>query len=74
MTIKQLQKVVCMTSNQRVKINDCRTCKTIETVKGWAMDPNYEYEDFNYEEVERILNLKVIAVMFTQGWLYIWAD
>ena len=74
MTIKQLQKVVCVADNQRVKINDCRTWKTIETVTGWAMEPDYEYEGFNYEEVERILNLKVVSVMFSQDWLYIWAS
>ena len=73
MKIGQLAKVIELRENQRVKIRDTRTNKTIESVSGWVIEPEYEYTGFNHEEVERIMDLKVASAKFEYDWLLIWA-
>lgn len=72
MTIGQLQKVMCLKDNQRVRVNDGRKLITIESEQGWCFEPDYEYEGFNYEEIERILKLKISGIEFRNNWLVIW--
>ena len=73
MKIKSLQKVVSVHENQRVIIFDQRNHRTIETVEGWVLEPSYDYDGYNYEEIERILNLSVSDVEFNGNTLKIWA-
>ena len=73
MTIRQLQKVFDLNDNQRVRINDGRTVRTIESDYGWVLEPDYDYDGYNYEEIERIMKLKVEGVKFEKNWLVIWA-
>lgn len=73
MTIRQLQKVMDVNDNQYVKIHDTRTQRTIDSIEGWVFEPDYDYEGFNYDEVERIMNLKITAMEFSNDWLTIWA-
>ena len=74
MKIRQLVNVISLNDNQRVKVHDTRTQRTIESASGWAWDLDYEYEGFNYDEVSRILELKVYAVTISGDWLNIWAQ
>ena len=73
MTIRQLQKFFALTDKQRVRINDMRKVLTIESDYGWVLEPDYDYDGYNYEEVERIMKLKVEEVRFEKNWLTIWA-
>ena len=74
MKIRQLVNVISLNDNQRVKVHDTRTQRTIESEIGWVFGLDYEYEGFNYDEVNRILNLKVYAVTISGDWLNIWAQ
>lgn len=73
MTIKQLQQVFSVKASQRVKIHDRKNSRTIESVYGWVLEPDYDYEGFNYEEVERILSMHVYGAEFRGEWLIIFA-
>lgn len=73
MKIKQLQKVVELNNEQFVRIQDTRNNRTIESSSGWALEPDYDYPGFNYEEIQRILNLTVDSVTFGKYSLVIWA-
>ena len=72
MTIRQLQKVLDLTDNQRVRINDGRKLITIESDCGWCLEPDYDYEGYNYDEIERIMKLKISGMKFEKNWLIIW--
>lgn len=74
MKLKQLQKVACVSDNQRVKVNDGRNYRTIETDCGWAFNLDYDYLGFNYEEVDRILNMTVDSFEFSQDLLTVWVS
>lgn len=73
MKIRQLQRVVDVKDNQHVKINDGRKLITIESDCGWCFEPDYDYEGFNYDEIERIMNLSVDGIEFNGKVLTIWA-
>lgn len=73
MTIKQLQKVMDLNDDQYVRINDQRNHRMIESSEGWCFDIDYDYDGYNYEEVERILALRVSSCKFTKYSLVIWA-
>ena len=73
MTIKQLQKVFELENGQYVTINDSRNQRTIESVNGWCLELSYDYEGFNYEEIDRILSLKVDRCKFSKHRLVIYA-
>ena len=74
MTIRQLQKVFALTDKQRVRINDLRKARVIESDYAWVLEPDYDYDGYNYEEVERIMKMKVEEVRFEKNWLTIWAE
>lgn len=74
MKIKSLQKIVELKPDQFVVINDQKNNRTLESESGgWVFEPDYDYAGFNYEEIERILNLSVSAVEFGKYSLRIWA-
>lgn len=73
MTIRQLQKVTELKDGQRVRINDMRKLVTIESDYDWCFEPDYDYEGYNYDEVERIMRLSVDGLNFDSRWLTIWA-
>lgn len=73
MTIRQLQNVFDLSDNQRVRINDGGEYLTIESDSGWVLEPGYDYDGYNYEEVERIMKLKVYCIEFKGDQLIIWA-
>lgn len=74
MTIKQLQKVLDVKFYQNVRIRDTRNQRTIETMRGWVLEPDYDYDGYNYEEIERILSLHVDSAEFGGDLLTIWAS
>ena len=69
MTVRQLQNVFSVKDSQRVRIHDRKNSRTIETVYGWVLEPDYDYDGFNYQEVERILSLQVHGAEFRGDWL-----
>ena len=73
MTIRQLQQVFSVKASQRVKIHDRKNSRTIETLYGWVLEPNYDYEGFNYQEVERIMSMQVHGAEFRGDCLIIYA-
>ena len=73
MTIKQLQNVFSVHVTQRVRIHDRKNSRTIESVYGWVLEPDYDYVGFNYQEVDRILSLHVHGAEFRGDWLIIYA-
>ncbi|MBR3019991.1 MAG: hypothetical protein IKH57_23435 [Clostridia bacterium] len=73
MKIKQLVKVMGLGADQTVRINDEREHRTIESVGGWVLEPDYDYSGYNYNEVERIMNLTVTGMAFNGDTLTIWA-
>ena len=73
MTIKQLQKVLEVSDRQRVRVNDNRTCRKIDSIEGWIFEPEYDYQGTNVDEINRILSLKVDCAEFKNDWLIIWA-
>jgi hypothetical protein len=73
MTIRQLQRVFNVKDDQRVRVNDGRKLITIESDYGWCFEPDYEYEGFNYDEIERIMKLSVDGAEFNGKVLTIWA-
>ena len=73
MTIKQLQNVFSVKDSQRVRIHDRKNSRTIETVCSWVLEPDYDYEGFNYQEVERIMSMRVHGAEFRGDWLIIYA-
>lgn len=72
MKVKQLMKVAEIKVGQHVKINDGRNYRTIETSEGWILEPDYDYEGFNYDEIERIKNMTVDGMEFSEDCLTIW--
>lgn len=74
MTIKQLQQVLNVKFYQNVRIRDTRNQRTIETMRGWVLEPDYDYDGYNYEEIERILSLHVDSAEFGGDLLTIWAS
>ena len=73
MTIKQLQNVLNLKDNQYVRVHDHRTQRTIDSVEGWCFEPDYEYDGFNYDEIKRILSLRVVSAEIKGDWLHIHA-
>lgn len=73
MTIKQLFEVTMVNWKQHVVVNDQQTFRTIRSENGWAFDLNYDYPGENYEEIARILGLKVESITFSGEELVIWA-
>jgi len=73
MTIRQLQKVVTVEDHQYVIINDMKNVRTIQSDGGWVLEPGYDYEGYNYEEIDRILSLSIDEVRFSKNFLRIWA-
>lgn len=73
MTIRQLQKVFDLTDDQHVRIMDAKNLRTIETAEGWVLEPSYDYEGYNYEEIERILSLRIYGIEFKGKVLTVWA-
>lgn len=74
MTIKQLQKILDVKFYQNVRIRDTRNQRTIESNGGWSLEPDYEYSGYNYEEIERILSLRVDSAEFGGDLLTVWAS
>lgn len=74
MKVKQLQNVVEVKDTQYVKINDNRSYRTIISCGGWVFEPEYDYPGTNCDEIERLMNLHVDAVEFSEDTLTIWAS